>query len=443
MVVYKNNNKKISDGYTLVEVLVAIAIMGIFFVAIFSIFSMVLRNSVVSEARITATGLANQQLEMVRNLTYDDIATTEGWPQGDIPSSQVKSINGINYTIETDVVYVDNPYDSLVPVDTLGSDFKKVMVKVNWDKYESGTPVILYTDISPRGVEEAEQPGGVLSVQVFDYNNQAVSDASITVSNSDLGLNFNGTTNNEGKRLFYSVTPDSDPNYSIQINKDGYTSDYTSEITASLPDPNNPHAPIYEGEVSETSFIIDLVSSLNIVTQTNEETPTPIGNVALNVVGERKIGLDGENQPVPRNKFEGVVTDSNGNLTLENIEWDNYTISEDHVDYDLAEINPPNPVVTSPNESKNAILSLANHADNTLRVVILDSSGLPISEADVRIYSSTFDETKQTSSAGQVFFTPLVADTYTLEITKSGYVTFSDTVDVLEQAMREVSLAVQ
>lgn len=435
--------KNKSDGYTLVEILVAIAIMGIFFVAIFSIFSMVLRNSVISESRITATGLANQQLEMIRNLTYDDVATTEGWPQGDIPSSQVKTLNNINYTINTEVIYFDDPYDSLVPVDTLGSDFKKVKVEVTWDKYESGTPVVLYTDVSPRGTEEEEQPGGVLSVQVFDYNNQPVIDASIAVSNTNLGINFNGTTNNEGERLFYSVTPDPGSNYAVQITKGGYTSDYTSKITASLPDPENPHVPIFEGEISETSFIIDLVSSLHIAVQDSNDPPSSLADVSLDIVGERRLGLDGENQPVIRNKFEGEITDGNGDVNLSDIEWDNYTISENHVDYDLAEINPPNPVIVSPNENKAVVLTLADHADNTLRVVVLDSGDNPIEDASVRIYSSTYDETQQTSSAGQVFFTPLITDTYTLEVTKSGYVDVSDSVDVVGQTVNETVLAIQ
>ncbi|NQV00355.1 MAG: type II secretion system protein, partial [Parcubacteria group bacterium] len=181
----KKNTKK-KNGFTLVEMLVAIAIMGIFFTAIFAIFRMVLTNSAISEARTTAVGLANQQLETVHNLTYSDVATTGGWPQGDIPSEQVETVDNINYTITTEVGYYDDPYDSLVPIDTLGSDYKKVKIEVTWDKYESGNPVTLYTDISPRGVEEAEQPGGVLSVEVFDDNNNPVPGIIINVVNNDL-----------------------------------------------------------------------------------------------------------------------------------------------------------------------------------------------------------------------------------------------------------------
>jgi prepilin-type N-terminal cleavage/methylation domain-containing protein len=435
--------KKINKGYTLVEVLVAVAIMGIFFAAIFAIFGMVLKNSAISEARTTAVGLANQQLEMIHNLTYSDVATTTGWPQGDIPSEQIKTIDNINYTIKTEINYYDDPFDSLVPIDTLGSDYKKVKVEVTWDKYESGNPVILHTDISPRGAEEAEQPGGVLSVEVFDDSNNPVPEATINVANSNLGLNFSGTTNIEGKRLFYSVTPDSDPNFSINVSKAGFTSDYTSEITPALPDPDKPHQSVYEGEITEISFIIDLVSTLNILTQSNAEVPEPIGSIPLDLVGEKILGFDGENQPVVKNKFENVITSDVGQLTINNVEWDNYAITEDQANYDIAEINPPDPVIIDVAENQNIVISLAEHADHSLRIIVLDNSINPMTDASVRLYGGGYDETKSTSSAGQVFFTPLTQTAYTLEIQKDGYVNFSEAVEVAGQTTREISMAIQ
>lgn len=436
----KYNNK---NGYTLIEILVALAIMGIFFTAIFSIFRVVLTNSAISEARTTAVGLANQQLEMMRNLTYGDVATTEGWPQGDVPSEKIETVDNINYTIKTDVSYYDDPYDSYVPVDTLGSDYKKVKVEVTWDKYESGNPVVLYTDISPRGLEETEQPGGVLSIEVFDTNNDPVSGATVSVSNSNLGISFSDTTNIEGKRMFYSVTPDTYPNYSINVSKAGYTSDYTSEISAALPDPSKPHQSVYEGQVTEVSFVIDLVSTLDILTQTNSEVPTPVGNVQLDIVGEKILGFDGDNQPVIRNQFIDVTTDSAGQLGLNNVEWDNYAITEDHVDYDISEINPPDPVIVDAGENQSVIISLADHEDHTFRIIVLDSENYPIPDANVRIYGSSYDVTQATSSVGQTFFTPLSQGTYSLEVQKDGYVNFIDSIEIDGQTVREISMAMQ
>ncbi len=442
MLLNKKNTKR-KQGFTLVETLVALAIMGIFFTAIFAIFRVVFKNSAISEARTTAVGLANQQLEMIHNLPYSDIATTNGWPQGDIPSEQVKEIDNINYTIKTEVNYYDDPYDSLVPIDTLGSDYKKVKVEVTWDKYESGNPVELYTDISPRGVEEAEQPGGVLSIEVFNKSNEPVSNANIDVSNSNLGINFSGTTNVEGKRMFYSVTPDINPDYAINVSKAGFTSDYTSAINNDLPDPDLPHQSVYDGGITEISFVIDLVSTINILTQDNNEVPAPIGDIQLNLTGKRRLGFDGENQPVIRNKFENITTNGSGQLTINNVEWDNYAITEDNQDYDIAKIDPPDPVNLSAGENKNITISLTEHAGNTLRMIILDSENNPLSEASVRIIGNSYDETQSTDSVGQVFFTPLLQESYTLEVQKDGYVDFGDVIEVAGQTTREISMAVQ
>ena len=442
MLHHKYNKNK---GYTLVEILVAITIIGIVFAAVFSIFRMVVKSSATSEARVTATGLANQQMEMIHNLPYNNVATTGGWPQGNIPSTQTRILNNVTYTINTEINYFDDPYDDLVPIDTLGSDYKKIKVEVTWDKYMPGTPVTLYSDISPKGLEETAQPGGVLSIQVFDHlNNQPVPGAAIQIDNNNLGIHFSSTTDNDGKRLLYSLTPDSGPNYAIRITKNGYTQDYTSEITTELPDPDNPHKSIFDGQITPISFVIDLVSSLTIRTQDDGSTPAAIGNIPLTITGERLLGLNGENQPVPRNKFTGQATNAAGQLTLADIEWDNYTIAEEDANYDVAEINPYGPpTALSPGESKFVTLTLVNHADHTLRITVLDNDGNPVTDAGVRLYGNGFDETKQSSAGGQVFFTPLQQLTYTLEVNKIGYVTFSDPTEISGQTLREVTLATQ
>lgn len=437
----KTKLSKKHEGTTLIEILVAIAIVGIVFTAVFAIFRMVIQSSAISEARTTATGIANQQMEMIRNLPYNDLGTTDGWPQGNIPSTQTKVLNNITFTVTTGVNYFDDPFDDTVPVDTLGADYKKVKVEVTWDKFYNNAPVTLHTDISPQGIEETEQPGGVLAIKVFDANNQSVAGANIQVSNANLGLNFSDTTDTDGERVFYSLTPDSGANYTIQITKSGYTSDFTSEITTELPDPDNPHRSIFEGQVEEASFTIDLVSTLTI--QTQDDSGSPLANIPVTVTGERRLGLDGENKPVPRNLFEGQVTDGSGQLTLSNIEWDSYTVTEEDASYDIAEIIPANPNNVAPGDNRNSTLTLVVHADHTLRVVVRDNDDVPLADASVRLYAGGFDETKQTSAAGQVFFTPLQTITYTLEISKAGYVDFSDPTEVSEQTVREVLMATQ
>lgn len=435
--------KQKKRGSTLIEVLIAITIIGIVFAAVFAIFRMVIQSSAISEARTTATGIANQQMETIRNLPYSDIGTTGGWPQGSIPSTQTKAVDNVTYTINTSVNYFDDPFDDVVPIDTLGADYKKVKVAVIWDKFYNNTPVVLNTDISPQGIEETEVPGGVLAIMVFDANNQPVPGATIQVNNSFLGLSFSDTTNADGKRVFYALTPDSDANYTIQVTKGGYTSDYTSELTIELPDPDNPHRSIFEEQVEEASFTIDLVSSLTVKAQDDGGTPMP--NIPLTITGERQLGMDGGDpaRPVPRNKFEGQSTDGAGQLVLSNIEWDSYDTTEEDANLDIAEINPPNPNNVAPNDNRTTIITLVGHADHTLRIVVHDNDDAVLADASVRLYGNGFDETKQTGAAGQVFFTPLQAMTYTLEISKTGYIDFSDPTDVSDQTVREIIMASQ
>ncbi|MFH2105265.1 MAG: carboxypeptidase regulatory-like domain-containing protein [Parcubacteria group bacterium] len=433
--------KQKKRGSTLIEVLIAITIIGIVFAAVFAIFRMVIQSSAISEARTTATGIANQQMEMIHNLPYGDIGTTTGWPQGNIPSTQTKVVDNVTYTINTSVIYFDDPFDDTVPTDTLGADYKKVKVELSWDKFYNNTPVALHTDISPQGIEEVEVPGGVLAITVFDASNQPVPGATIQVNNPNLGLSFSDTTNADGKRVFYALTPDGNANYAIQVTKSGYTSDYTSELTAELPDPDNPHRSIFEGQVEEASFTIDLVSLLTIKTQDDDGISIP--SIPLAITGERRLGLNGDNEPVPRNKFEGQSTDGAGQLVLSDIEWDSYNTIEADANFDVVEINPPNPNNVAPNDDRTTIVTLTSHADHTLRVVVHDNDDVSLADATVHLYGNGFDDTKQTGTAGQAFFTPLQAMTYTLEISKTGYIDFSDPTDVSDQTVREVLMASQ
>lgn len=785
----QRNQKKLRSkkGFTLIEVLVGLSILVLVILSIYGIFRLALKSIGLSEARITASNLANQQMETIRNMAYDDLGTTEGWPTGNIPSSKVVTINKINYTIHTDIQYIDDPLDGVAPDDLYNADYKRVRVWVEWDKYPSKKPVVLITDVAPKGIE-SPVGGGTLSITVLNTKGEPVPTVSVHIENTNLSpaININTQTDAQGKLIVPALPADSGNNYAIKVTKDGYTSDYTSPISDALPNPLLPHQSIAEGGLTSVTFTIDLVSTLTIHTVDNKETPnwcdpayyyrrqltitnnstqtapaglsvsysfdhaslvsagksltsgddvrifywngstcqeldrfnttewntpntqiwfktqqeipsssddssyylyygnpnatnppadltkifnppkdantkglyyfengtgetltdssdngnngtihgatwsdgksgrsllfqntgtpqyvsisvpdnsslditdsitleawvypqstsgtqsiidrnygyalwiengyanfgvfdqangmislrttTPIpentwthiagsyshsagvfkiylnnsennsksakvsqfvssnnydlrlGNgyiagdlasqfqgkidevrissiarssfpygllpnlsvssgdekpynapnaiagIPLYIVGERIIGYDENGTGIPRNKFENQITDSAGAVTLENIEWDNYTIQEQDPNYDLAEIDPPNPVTLNPNETKDVTLTLVPHADHTLHVTVKDAQGSPIAGASVRLYNTDlgFDSTLTTSDVGQVFFTPLSAATYNLEVTKTGYLDFTEEINVAGQTEKEVILS--
>lgn len=779
----KNADQK---GTTLIEVLVAILILVMVIVSVFSLIRFSFKLIGRSEARITASNLANQRMELLRNLPYDKLGTTAGWPKGDIPSQQVKTLNNINYTVKTDIQYVDDPLDGLAPSDLYNADYKKVRVWVSWDKYSMPQPVILVSNFSPKSME-APIGGGTLSFSVINTASQEVGEASVQIINTNLepDININTQTDGYGKLLVPALPQNTGNNYEIKVTKTGFTKDYTSPISESMPNPLLPHQTILEGEVTSVTMTIDLASQLKIKTvdifktanwcdetyslrkqltvknesakdapaelsvkysldhktlvslgksqadgddirifyfdgascleldreattdwnaaestsiwfktktslsagnsdnsyylyynnpsadtppldltkifnpendsqtkglyyfedktgtkltdfsshnnhgtlhennwvegkagyglefkggtppsyvsipvadnsslditgsltleawiyPTNlsgkqsiidrhygyalwldenyvnfgvfdavagmqsiksqatlfpntwthlagaynhnsgafkifingeenktqdqkidffvtdnsydlrlgngyiagdfaspflgkedevrisniarisfpygklinfsivegEETPPqgshPLGYIPLKILGERILGFDADNKGILRNKFEDKITDANGNLNLSDIEWDNYTFSEESPSYDLAEISPPNAVALSPGTTKDVSLILVPHAQNTLHLTIKDSAKSPLFDVQAKLTKAGFEEIKTSSSVGQAFFTPLDSDNYILETTKTGYATVTETINISGNVEKEVILS--
>src|SRR4030042_667800 len=166
-------------GFSLIETIIAIGLLAIVFLGVFGLVQLGIRLTAQSKARITATALANQKIELARNLPYVDIGTEGGIPSGSILETEAVVRNRITYTVKTTVVYVDDPFDNLFPADPLAWDYKRVKVNVSWSS-RLGGQVFLQTDVAPKGVETTGG-GGIISILVFDANGQPVSEDDLAI----------------------------------------------------------------------------------------------------------------------------------------------------------------------------------------------------------------------------------------------------------------------
>ncbi len=112
---------------------------------------------------------------------------------------------------------------------------------------------------------ETNTGGGTLSILVFDANGLPVNGASVRIENSGLvpAVDFTDETSVSG-RLNLPGAPESIEGYKITVAKTGYSSDYTTDRTVANPNPTKPHATVLEGQKTEVSFAIDLLSNLTI-----------------------------------------------------------------------------------------------------------------------------------------------------------------------------------
>jgi len=441
---YAPQDKFNQQAFTLIEVLVGIFILAISVVTIYSMFNMSLKVIWESKARISATALANQKLEMARNLPFDDIGTLGGIPAGQIPQSEIVTRNSIDFTIDTEVLYIDDPFDGIQggdPDDLLPTDYKRVRVEVGWSSRYGDENLIFLTDIAPKGIETAEG-GGTIKINVFNSIGEAVPQANVHIVNNDVipAVDLTTQTNNNGV-VYIPGSPASVENYLITVTKNGYSSDYTNEATAELPSPDKPPLTVFEGAVTSSSFQIDLVSNLTIYTYDINEVSLPY--IDVNITGTKTIGKNADEEYVY--KYDQTLTsNTSGQIVLTDIEWDSYTFTLDESEpYNIAEFSPPEPLDIYPNTSREMILKLVPQADHSVMIIVKNINSDPVAEALVRLYnlSEGIDESATTTDVGTAFFSPWIEATSTLEVSKTGYNNYQDELDISGYYTEEVILS--
>lgn len=120
------NGLKNEAGYSLTEVMVAILIMALAIIPMVSMFDAGLRAALVGSNYDQARVLANEQLEEVRALEYEEVETN--YPPGGTPVSGTEGI--FDYEVDTAYAELDG---GVVKTEPTARGMMKVTVTVKWD----------------------------------------------------------------------------------------------------------------------------------------------------------------------------------------------------------------------------------------------------------------------------------------------------------------------
>lgn len=157
----------------------------------------------------------------------------------------------------------------------------------------------------------------------------------------------------------------------------------------------------------------------------------PIADVEFYLQGEKIVGKDASDQPIYK-YFSQHQTDSSGELTLQGLEWDQYTFSDfvsGGATLNLTVSWPsPMPIVLYPGVVQEVKLGLK--AANTLLVKVQDSqTGEPIFNAKVTLSNSSLGYSRSilTDEKGEAYFIPLLTHpNYTLKVEATNYQTYQE-----------------
>jgi len=294
-------------SFTLIEVLVGIALMLIVFVGTFGAYQLALRVVGYSKARVIATAIANEQLEKIRNLSYLDVGTNEPGcdPCGEVEKSFSTTSNNILFNVTTTIICFDDPKDGIGDSDSTytsegnkvcNCDYRKIEVKVGWSGLFGGE-VSQNGIVAPRsGDEECEYTGGVLKVTVFNAKGEKVSSPLIRVTNINTGA-IREATPDDG--TYYFVVATGTAAYAVTTTKESFGTEQTYGIGdvydgQTIANPEVPHATVLEGQLTEYSFCIDKLSKFSIHT---------LEAKAEHIYYVRKIGSDSNDGLSPDNAF--------------------------------------------------------------------------------------------------------------------------------------------
>jgi len=413
--------------------------MLLVFVGITAVFRLSVDVVTNNKARAGALALAQERMEYIRSLSYDDVGTVGGIPSGNLVQEETLSLNGVSYERRVLVRYIDDPKDGEGVGDENGivADSKEVKVAVSWEVKSGTRTASLSSRVSPPGVEQAV-PGGTLSIFVVDASVNPVSSAVVSIVNDNVSPNVSVDvlTNEDGEATFIGA-PEG-VGYKIEVTKTGRSTARTYDADAQNTNPNPGHLTVALNSTTAATFAIDSFGSLAVETYVVSGTTTvPISDIDFTIRGSKTIGVDGEGNAIYKYN-ENVNSGASGIFSNGAIEWDTYTMNIDGVatGYDIKESCETQPVFIGPSQSKTVRLTLAPHTTHSLLVDVKDGNGTVLEGAQVRLYRGAYDETEETSLCGQVFFsglsegTVLGGDAYSIDVTLGGYQLFSSVGDI-------------
>lgn len=348
--------QKRSGGYTLIELMVAVFVLGIIAFSTFQLFVSLVNSALLMKQKSVALSLATSQMEYLKSLPYDSLAVSGGSivSSSYIPAVSYKTVSGTRYTITTSINYIDDAFDGCATypsqaikqlycrnypppatapaVDTGRDDYKIAHVSVS---LASGIVLSdVDTEIAAR-VAETASTTGALFVTVVDPSGNPLQGASVHVTNTTTSptVDANDVTDQNGLAIFYNLPPDTTHyDYGVSASLAGYSSLFTIVPKGSLV-PNYSNLQLISQQASYITLQLRPMTPDSLVIETVDPSGNPVGNVTLYVKGGYKMYTSSTNTEYYYDNLSPadnrVTTDASGFAAISNLTPGDYFICGD------------------------------------------------------------------------------------------------------------------
>jgi len=171
-------------GFTLIEAVMATGIFAIFVVGIFASLQFTLSLVHQSKVRIIANGILSEQMELIKNVSYENVGIINGIPNGVFERTTTIDRDGLLFEITRTIRYVDDPYDGLATdennYDTYPGDYKFVQIEVICISCGQSKPILITAHIGP-DIIETNPENGAAAIRVVDSTGNPISNAFVHI----------------------------------------------------------------------------------------------------------------------------------------------------------------------------------------------------------------------------------------------------------------------
>ncbi|MFA6047197.1 MAG: prepilin-type N-terminal cleavage/methylation domain-containing protein [Parcubacteria group bacterium] len=451
----KKNN---SSGFTLIEALVFLFIFVLITITFYQVFTLGTKYIIDSKNRLGAITLANERMEMVRNLSYANIGTVNGTISGNIPQKQDVMENGRTYSIKTEVVYVQDPLDGVAPADVAFEDYKKVTIIVSWNSSQNGSGEVRLTSrFVPPGLEVANPGDGILSINVFSDQpgGTGISNSTVHVVNTQTGLDTTLETDSAGSlMLMGNKVTESIQKYEITVSKSDYETVATMPPYPDSPyNPVNTHASVAIGSINVANIVQNKLSNLKV--KSVDYLDAAVSDIGFDIEGGKMIGTGITPPYTPvYNMKTTTSTGSGGEKDFGPASPGTYkaVVSSSALDnYEIIGTDPISPFYLSSNAPIEFKIKLASKNFTSLLVRALKNVSeemQPVAGAKVVLTNTSGYSAEQTANAdGSAFFPisadPFIAGDYTYKITADKFKDKSSTITVNTDELKVESVTLE
>lgn len=459
--IIKNKIKYRPKGVSIIEAIVLIFVFSVAAMSFYSVFAVGTKYILNSKNRIIAISLANERMEMLRNLAYNDVAIIGGIPAGSVISQNENiTVGDKTFRVFTDISYRDDPDDGVFggsPNDGVPNDYKLAEVVVYWGAESESERVALSSRFVPPGVETGVG-GGTFSINSIDYAGNPVSSVSVNIFNDQLSpaINYSTHTDTNGSLLLQGVPADAVQNYKITMSKAGYETVVTySPLTAGFL-PEDAHSNIIEGVLNEKTIIIDLLSDMMLTSKDSFGDDLP--NVTFDMVGGRRLD-DGTVSPGNFTFMDTITTDGDGEFSESDINAGRYTIDWEKFNLDSSthqfrkidlgdDLIPSSFILVPGTNFVSDVIFMDKDIDSAFMKVVDLTTNSIIAGATVQLRNTTlgYDVDLVTDKYGYVYFpkeiaTPLQnGETYEVLVSATNYQNKTDSITINKLTTKEISL---